>query len=167
VRRAWGGTLSLLLAGCSGPDDTRAKGCPASPSSFDAIEGAVGIGVVGDAGFELIAEGQALPLVRGFQGGYMLTPTVRADEATFGTDGRCVQMDIAADVASGPAVEQHYRFAALKSDAGYWFSDTVPLFLATNPDELSGKSCTITATWRDDAVESTGAVAVLLSYQGD
>jgi hypothetical protein len=167
VTRGFWGAVSLLLAGCSGPDDSSANSCLPPSSSVHEVEGAVGIGVFGEAGFELVAEGQELPLVRGFQGGYMVTPVVRVDEASFGTNGRCVQMDIAADVESGPAVEQHYRFAALQADGGFWFSDTIPLFLANDPDDLSGKSCAITVNWRDDGAESTASVSVLLTYQGE
>ncbi len=157
--------FAMALAACSEPGtppgDDR---CPPSYATADPVadKEAVSIGFYGEAGFELVTEGQTLAVVQGLQGGYMVTPAVRVDQAAFGTDGRCVLMDIEASVATGAHGNLHYEFLAPHLDGKYWLTDTIPLLLSFDPNGLDRASCSITAIWRDDDREATASVAVEL-----
>jgi hypothetical protein len=153
--------LVVLLPGCSEPGSPPADDrCPPPLRDATPVAEALGIGFYGEDGFELVADGQMLPIVLGFQGGYMLTPAVRVDAARLGTDGRCVLMDIEAEVAGGPKVEQHYEFLTPHSNGEAWLTDTIPLFLSADLNAVRDKLCTITATWRDDELEARSSVSV-------
>jgi hypothetical protein len=161
----WLGAVSVVLVACSDPDGSLSGDRCLEPSSkAESVEGALEIGFWGEGEFQPVTQGQRVPFVLGFQGGYMVTPLVRIERARFGSDGHCALMDIDANVAGGPHEMLHYNFAKPRLDGEYWLTDTIPLFLSSSPDPLEGKPCILTATWRDDQLEATSSVEVELYF---
>jgi hypothetical protein len=161
-------SFTVLLAACSEPGSPPADDrCPPSYAAADPVADADAVALLfyGESGFEVVTEGQTLPMVQGLQGGYMVTPLVRVEQASFGTDGRCVVMDIEASVATGAHGQLHYEFLEPRPDGGYWLTDTIPLLLSFDASGLDGERCTITATWRDDDRVASASVEVELDLE--
>lgn len=123
---------------------------------------AVGLGA--PANFEPFVEGQIVPIVLGTQGGYMITPVVRADQARLGGDGRCTALELVAEVGEASPVRLSFELARVEVADGYAFSGTIPFLLSFDPIALQGQLCLVSAFWRDDAREASAFVTIMLAY---
>jgi hypothetical protein len=159
--------VALLVLACGGPsagetgtDDP--AGCTDGTAPTRSVAGAVKIGIGAQQTFAAYDEGSPAELVLGMQGGWMVTPTVRADGDLLGTDGACLYLDLDYGVVSDPPLKFHVRLPDAPSAERYWYFEGLPLFLSFDVASLEGRECRIAVTLIDDGHASTDEVRVTL-----
>jgi hypothetical protein len=129
------------------------------------VADALAIGNGSAADFAPYEQGASEQLILGPQGGYMLTPTLRVDAASLGTDGSCVFLDWEATVEEQPAQLAHFKIPdAGTSGDRYWYWEMLPLFLSRDLPSLVDRACSITVAFADDGVGTSSHVDVLLTH---
>jgi len=156
---------ALFAFACSpdSPDNPSEERCAEPlPSRGTTVEGALELGE-GDAGsFTSYEDGQQTVLIQGPQGGFMITPVLRADLGKMGTDGRCVYVSLAASIDGLDPIGLQVHVTELASSGSYLSTEPLPFLLAFDLNLLVGKSCTVSATWRDDDVSAIAQSTVVL-----
>jgi hypothetical protein len=168
VRRV-GLVVALGLAACGGGGDD--DGPPATCGSADAgppgdpVAGALAIGLGEPASFQVIGEDEAVELVRGPQGGWMVTPVLRVDASKLASDGICAHIEIGAVVDGADPLEYVLDVPQLAEDASYLYTDALPVFLSFDVTALVGKACTLSATVGDEGATASAEVRIGLINQ--
>jgi hypothetical protein len=156
--------LALLAAACAADPGMDEAGCaePAAPGSL--IEDALALGLAGAGRFEPVAEGAAMELVLGSQGGWMITPILAVDRRMMASDGACVHVTVEVDLDGGDApITFDVTVPELGGTDDHFYSEPLPVFLSYDVAALEGRRATITAVLEDDDVASSCQVAVELA----
>jgi hypothetical protein len=161
--------LGLLLGACGAVACSSPAETPAADSACDkpvtreiSVEGALEIGNGGPNDFEPILDGDDEELVVGSQGGYMVTPVFRIDASLLGSDGVCPMLDVTHAIETREPAAFSFRMRDQPAGDMYWFVGNLPLFLATDDADLLGKTCTLSATFRDDGRTASASVTTTL-----
>jgi hypothetical protein len=146
IRAFW---LFVPVLGCSDPEaaaDTTGLG-PESSACFDAPPGeataarALQIGVVGPSGFVPLADGDAMALILGYQGGYMVTPSLRVEAIDGESAGVCCRLELVNTVAGAPDIAPGLRGnLLLERQGGYLQSGYLNNLLSFEREPLLGKA---------------------------
>lgn len=161
---------AAILAGCgpSDPIDPTAGDPPGGcyTDFLDAGTRAPRAAVLGEgsgASFQAYEAGQKVTLVSGFQGGYMVTPSVRVDAAGGAGAEACFQVSIknvltdVEDVA--PGLQTYVTFAK----SGEFFDvEGIWDLIAMDDDPLHGKTLVLKATVTGQDFEATGEATVVI-----
>lgn len=156
--------VGLLVAACAADTGEEEAGCaePAAPGSV--IEDALALGRAGGGWFEPVADGAAMELVLGTQGGWMITPILAVDRRMMASDGACVHVAVEVDLGGGQApIEFGMTVPELGGTDDHFYSEPLPVFLSYDVAALEGRAATITAVLQDDDVAATCQVAVELA----
>ena len=156
--------LALLVAACAADTGEDEASCaePAAPASL--IEDALALGLSGSGSFEPVADGAAMELVLGAQGGWMITPILAVDRRMMASDGACVHVAVEVDLGAGDApIDFDMTVPELGGTDDHFYSEPLPVFLSYDIAALDGRAATITAVVADDDVAATCQVAVELA----
>jgi len=156
--------LALVAAACAADTGEEEVGCiePAAPGSL--IEDALSLGLVGGGSFQPVADGAAMELVLGSQGGWMITPILAVDRRMMASDGACVHVAVEVDLGGGDApIAFDITLPELGGTEDHFYSEPLPVFLSYDVAALDGRAASITAVHEDDDVASTCQVAVELA----
>jgi hypothetical protein len=158
--------LPLVALACShDPDsaDTSDERCNIpDPTRGREVDGALTLGEGEGATFAGLEDGQPMTLIRGPQGGFMVTPVLRVDQGKMGTDGRCVYTELGAEIDGLDPISVEAHLSGLTADATHLTSEAIPFLLAFDPNTLVGKTCVLSATWEDDGINATAQATVVL-----
>jgi hypothetical protein len=163
--RALGCTLMVSAAplACSSTDPHPAVTRCAEPTGDGrAVDGAVALGLGDPQTFVAFEDGASVSLIHGPQGGWMITPVIRADQARLGTDGVCAYLDLEADVDGQEPLPLHFRLSELVEQGDYLFTEAIPFLLSFNVTALAGRSCVLSAAWQDDGRSATARASLTL-----
>jgi hypothetical protein len=165
-RRRLALVLPLLALACShdpNSADTSDERCNApDPTRGSQVDGALAIGMGEGASFTSLEDGQPVTLIRGPQGGFMITPVLRADRAKMGTDGRCVYVQLGAAIDGLEPFTVAAQLSGLTADASHLTSEAIPFLLAFDPNTLVGKTCVLSALWEDDGMTAPAQATIVL-----
>jgi len=159
---------ALTAAGCAA-DSQPADDCsqPLSPASM--VEDAVVLGLAGADGaagdFRPVADGGAMELELGSQGGWMITPTLAIDRAMMASDGACVHVTVEVALDGNPAMPPvgfDLMVPELAGTDDHFYSEPLPVLLSYDLAELDARTATISTTVEDDEVAASCQVAVRL-----
>jgi hypothetical protein len=156
---------ALVTVGCSGdeaPPQSPERCSAAAPTRSKATDGALALGQGDAAAFTPYEDGQAVSLVHGPQGGFMITPVLQADRAETTSDGRCVSVHLTAAIDGLPATELGVRLSEVTVDASHLTTDALPFLLSFDPSALVGKASTVSASLEDDGVAWSGEASIVL-----
>ena len=112
--------------------------------------------------FAAYTDGAELPMVLGWQGGYMITPRVRIEAREGDPDNACYKVRLANQVEQGwvgPGMVTHLMFAR-QGDAFY--SDPVNDLLTYQVEELSGQELRLDVSAEGIDVDEEMSVTVTL-----
>jgi hypothetical protein len=154
--------LALVAAACAAGDDEADCAEPALPGAL--IEDALALGLAGSGSFQPVADGAAMELELGTQGGWMITPILAVDRRMMASDGACVHVSVQVDLGGGAApIAFDMTVPELGGTDDHFYSEPLPVFLSYDVAALEGRAATITAVLEDDDVASTCQVAVELA----
>lgn len=162
--RAIAALLVVILGGCGDDDPGRCSRISVGDQPDDR---AVVLGTL-RPGSEPIEErfspwtdGSAQPLVFGFQGGWMLQPTVRVSALPDDPDGLCATVDLRNESAA--PVEDGLRLSRELVRVGDWhYLGPLDDLLGTEVEPLIGQDVTLEATVTTERFSSGDTVTVTL-----
>ncbi|HUS65655.1 MAG TPA: hypothetical protein VMZ28_13990 [Kofleriaceae bacterium] len=146
--------LALAAAGCG--DDDSGPTC-----STDLLEGGdevpdglrVGLGGPGAGAFAPIASGDDVELDMGTQGGWMVQPVARIDDAIDASTCPRLVFTLLVDDLEVPG--SYDLRTSFHQEDGAWISDPVQLFISLDVEALDGRGASLSASVTDgDATAS-------------
>jgi hypothetical protein len=156
-------TACCLLLGCAAEQPPDPPDCDDAVVPGAVIEGALELGTGGPADFAPAADGSSMELARGSQGGWMITPTLAADQSALGGDGACVHLSIDVDLGSAePAPHFEATVSDLAEDGGRWYTEPLLVLVSYDLPAVDERTATVTAIFEDDGVAARRQVAVRL-----
>jgi hypothetical protein len=161
---------TLLVAACSPeppPGDEPFIGPPAEICTSAGQGGALRAAELGvldaEGAFQPLANGDAMPLILGFQGGYMVTPALRFEAFPEDPATLCCRVELANEHASvevAPGFHADLRFDRAGDHLQSGFMNDL---LAFDPMGLPGTALGISARVRGGNVEASVAVEITLA----
>ena len=171
--RAFLPSLILALSGCSEPPP--APSDVPEPAERCALAGdgpaeprTVEIGELVDGAFHPYQDGDALPLVQGLQGGFMITPSVRISAAEDDPARLCVEVALENDILDGEAPDLAAGVTIslwVEAEGDHLVSGAIDDLLDLDPEPLVGKTLALTCTV-DGPVSGSRHVEVMLLSPG-
>jgi hypothetical protein len=144
---------ALGLLGC-GPRDvdpvftSDAERCVAEPGEGGVVEAReVELGLGGVNAFRAFQDGEETEIVRGFQGGYMITPTVRVEAAGDTREEACFRVHFANVLVEGGEVGPGTLSQVMFTQSGeFFYVDALFDLLGYDLGDLEEKTLLLSAT---------------------
>jgi hypothetical protein len=157
------------LLGCGPPEPDvvtadDAERCVADEGSSEVAETrAVALGVGGSAAFRAFQDGEETEIVRGFQGGYMITPTVRVEAMGDSRDEVCLHVLLENALMEGGDVGPGMLAQVMFMRSGdFFYVDSIYDLLGYDLDPLEGKTLLLSAAVSGVGFGGTHAVTLRL-----
>jgi hypothetical protein len=157
----------LVACGPPEPETTSlsdAERCVADEGSSGVVEAReVALGLGGSAAFRAFQDGEEAEIVSGFQGGYMITPTIRVEAIGDSRGEACLQLRLENALMEGGEVGPGTLSQVLFSRSGdFFYVDSIYDLLGWDLDPLEGKTLLLSATVSDVGFQGTRAVTLRL-----
>jgi hypothetical protein len=124
---------------------------------------AVALGLGGSAAFRAFQDGEEAEIVRGFQGGYMITPTVRIEASGDSRDEACLHVRLENALTDGGDVGPGTLAQVMFFRSGdFFYVDSIYDLLGYDLDPLEGKTLLLSASVSGLGFGGTQAVTLRL-----